>query len=214
MIAGRAHTVAVPISSPAGACVPDDNYGDKLERLIIRLDESKRSRFTTCRNCTLFRPWIYEATEKKSILYPESAPEASRRLTAYYRAEPIYRAPVSDRDLFEGAIAVEEKPPSTQDPLQRATFRLILLVRLSQEKGQLIILLPVAPGIFSSTHTSHPPRTHSSMSLLESKPDRIRKVRSPIPPKTAAGAVAIPAGARTERNFPKVAERSQFNPGA
>lgn len=38
---------------------------------------------------------------EKSI--PGSWPRGQWRLTAYYRAQPIYRAPVSDRDLFEGA---------------------------------------------------------------------------------------------------------------
>lgn len=45
---------------------------------------------------------------EKSI--PGSWPRGQWRLTAYYRAQPIYRAPVSDRDLFEG------DPPPCSSP--------------------------------------------------------------------------------------------------
>lgn len=76
-----------------------------------------------------------------------------QRLAAYYRAQPIYRAPVSDRDLFEGChflsatdgshprrgihfkgqLSVEERPPP----------------RLSQEKGEAVIKGPIpAPRTF------------------------------------------------------------------
>ncbi|KAK1130855.1 hypothetical protein K0M31_017159 [Melipona bicolor] len=86
--------------------------------------EKKKVEFTTCRNCTLF---IFDerfTTRVRGGAASLVLARGQQRLTAYYRAQPIYRAPVSDRDLFEGCrfFSARWKPPSSRDPLQRATF--------------------------------------------------------------------------------------------
>lgn len=77
-------------------------------RLLTSIDQRNRD----LRRVEIARCFVEQFTGTSAAeerVSPVLALRGIGRLAAYYRAQPIYRAPVSDRDLFEGHIGVAKE---------------------------------------------------------------------------------------------------------